>query len=107
MDVLDEGVEISFGVSFLLVALSTDSNSDLVGKVSDTFSPDELVEFGVDSDIFGLHHLGDEGLDGLDGAGSLVLEGFAVSQFVNIEGGVDGSFGKSGSLFFLDHNLRL
>lgn len=100
---LDEGVEFATVVSFFFVSLPTDSNSDLFGKVSDTSSPDELIELRVDSDIFGSHHLGDEGLDSSDSAGSFVLEGFTVSQFVNIEGGVDGSFGKAGSLLFLDH----
>ena len=107
MNVLHEGVELAFGVALIFVSLPTDSNSDPVGKVSDTFSPNELVELGIDSHVLSFHHLGDQFLDGSDGTGSFVLEGFTMSQFVNIEGGVDGSFGKTGSLFFLDHNLRL
>ena len=78
-----------------------------MGKVSDTLSPDVLVELGVNSHVGGFHHLGDELLDALDGLGSLVLEGGAVSEFVDIDGGVDGGFVETSSLFFLDHNSIL
>ena len=74
-------------------------------QVSDTLSPDELVEFGVDPDIGSSHHLGDELLDLLDGGGCLLLEGGFVCQFVDIDGGVDGGLSQAGSLLLLAHNL--
>ena len=107
MDVLDKGVEISFGVAFLLVSFSGDSDSDFVGEVPDALSPDKLVEFGVDPHIGGSHHLGDQGFDLLDGSGGLLLEGSLVGQFVDVDGCVDCGFSQAGSLFLLHHRLLL
>lgn len=107
VDVLDEGVELALGGTFFLVALAGDSDSDFVGEVADTLVPDELVELGVDADVGGAHHGGDELLDFFDGSGGFALELGAVGKFVDVDGGVDGSFGKSSPLFFLDHISQL
>lgn len=104
---LDEGVEISLGVAFLLVSFSGDSDSDFVGEVPDALSPDELVELGVDPHVGGSHHLGDQSFDLLDGGGGLLLEGGLVGQFVDVDGCIDCGFGQAGSLLFLHHRLLL
>ena len=103
VNVLDERVVLSLS-AFFLILLPRDSNSDAVGKVADTLWPDELVELGIDAHIGSAHQLGDPLPDGLDSLGSLFLELGAVGQFVNVDGGVDGSFGEPGSLLFLYHN---
>jgi hypothetical protein len=106
VDVLDEGVELAGGTLFL-VAFAGDSDSDSVGEVADTLVPDELVELRVDADVGSAHHGGDQLLDFGDGSGGFALELGAVSQFVDVDGGVDGSFGESSPLFFLDHISQL
>ena len=94
MDVLDEGVELTLGGAFLLVALAGNSDSDFVGEVADTLVPDELVKFGVDADVGGAHHLGYQLLNFLDSSGGFALELNAVSQFVDVDGFVDGSLSE-------------
>jgi len=56
VDVLDEWVP--FVGSFFFGSLSWDSDSDSSGQVSDTLVPDELIELGVNSNVWGFHHLG-------------------------------------------------
>lgn len=102
---LNERVELSLGGSLFLVALPGDSDSDSVGEVADALGPDELVEFGVDSDIGSAHHLGNPFLDFIDGFGSLALELGAMGQLVDVDGCIDGCLGQSCSLFFLHHNI--
>lgn len=104
MDVLNERVELALGVAFLLISLPGDSDSDFVGEISNALSPDVLVELGIDPDITSLHHLGHQLLNLLDCGGGFLLEGFTMSQFVNIDGRVNGSLVEAGSLFLLHHN---
>ena len=49
-DELNETVEFLFGI-LILVSLSSDSDSDLAGNVSDTVHPDVSVELSVDANI--------------------------------------------------------
>lgn len=92
--VLDEGVPFAAGLAIILVPLAGHSDSESAGEVPDALIPEGLVELGVDSDIGGPHHLGHEGPDVLDGAGGLALEGLAVGEPVNVDGGVNGGLGQ-------------
>lgn len=103
MDVLNQGVKLALSGTLLLTALARNSNSNLVGKVANSLVPDKLVELGVDADIRSAHHRGHKSLDFRDSLGGLALELGAVSQLVDVDGGIDGSFGKSSPLFLLDH----
>ena len=106
IDVLDEGVPFASGLAVILVSFSGNSNSDSSGQVSDTLNPECLVELGVDSNIGGLHHLGDQVSDVSDSAGCFLLEGLSVGELVDVESGVDGSLSQTLSLFFLTHNHK-
>ena len=50
LDELNETVEFFLGI-LILVSLSSDSDSDLAGNVSDTVHPDVSVELSVDANI--------------------------------------------------------
>lgn len=101
VDVLDEWVP--FVGSFFFASFSWDSDSDSSGQVSDALVPDELIEFGVDSDIFSFHHLGDDLSDFRYGSWCFLLELNSVSGFVNINSCINGAFWQTFSLFFLSH----
>ena len=78
-----------------------------MGEVSDALGPDELVQFGVDSHVFGFHHFVDQLFDLFHSGGGFVFEGGSVCQLVDVDGGIDSGFGQAGSLFFFAHNLRI
>jgi len=60
------------------------TNSDTVRDVLDSLSPDGRVESRFENDLLGTHVLLSEGLDGLDGGRSAVLESFTVDASVEV-----------------------
>lgn len=104
MDVLHKRVELSLGVSLLLVSLARNSDSNSVGEIADSLRPDELVKLRVDSDVGSSHHFSNPFLDLLESGGRLFLELGAMRQFMYVDGGINGSFGESSSLLFLYHS---
>jgi hypothetical protein len=70
----------------VFVSLSGDSDADFARDVSDAVHPDESVEAGVNSNVFGEHFLGGETLDVTDATGSSLLELNAVEHLVHIDG---------------------
>jgi hypothetical protein len=65
--------------------------------------PEELIEFGIDSHIGGLHEFGDELSYPLDGGGCFAFELCFVGQSVDVDGGVDGCFGETFAFLLLGH----
>ena len=100
---LDKGVPFT-AFSLIFSSFTGNSDSDSPWQVSDSLIPDELVELRVDSNILGLHHLGDELFDFGECSGSLSFELSPVCEFVDVDGGVDGGFAKSLSLLFFAHS---
>jgi hypothetical protein len=69
--------------------------------------PEELVEFGIDSDIVSLHHLGDQAFDLPDSSGCFLFELYSVNELVNIDGCIDSSLGEPFSFLFLTHYHKI
>ncbi len=65
--------------------------------------PDELIELGVNSDIWCFHHLGYEASNFSKSFGSFLLELSSVCEFVNVNGMIDSNFRESLSLLFFTH----
>lgn len=61
--------------TLLIIALTVHADTDAVGNILDSTSPDSLVQLRIDADVLGAHVLVGESLDGLDGAGGALLEG--------------------------------
>lgn len=72
-DERDIRVELLLGI-LIIVTLAGNADTDAVGNLLDTVGPDSLVQGGVKTDINGTHGLLSEGLDGLNGMGSTLLE---------------------------------
>lgn len=106
IDVLDEGVPFISRFAIVFVSFSGDSDSDSSWEVSDTLDPKCLVKLGVNSNISGSHHLGDECPDVSDSAGSFLLEGFSVGKPMDVDGGINSGLGQALSLFFFSHNHK-
>lgn len=104
---LDQWVKLSLVLSLLLVSLSRDSDSDSVGEISDSLRPDELIEFRINSDIGGTHKFSNQVSDLLQSFGGFSFELSFVGEFVDVDGGIDSSLGKTCSCLFLDHNHKL
>ena len=85
LDVLDEGVELVFGI-LVFVSLSGDSDADFAGDVSDTIDPDESVEASVNTDVFGEHLFGGETLNVTNATGSSLFKLNTVEQLVHVDG---------------------
>lgn len=100
---LDKGIPFAT-LSFVLGPLAGNSNSDSSGEASDSLIPNILIKFGIDSDIFGLHHLGDEISDLSDGLGSFSFELGSVCELVNVNGCIDCGLAEAFSLFFFTHH---
>ena len=85
MDMLDQRVESLCAGSLFL-------NSDSVREIAHSLAPDELVELGVDADVLSVHHLLDQLFDFVDRAGSFALKLGTMSEFVDVDGRVNGDF---------------
>jgi len=92
MDMLDQRVESLCAGSLFLNSLPGDSDSDSVREIAHSLAPDELVELGVDADVLSVHHLLDQLFDFVDRAGSFALKLGAMSEFVDVDGRVNGDF---------------
>jgi len=106
MNVLNKGIEFSLSVSLLLVSLARNSDSNSVRKIADSLRPDELVELRINSDVSCSHHLSNPFFDFLESSGGLFLELCAMSQFMYIDSGINGSLSESSSLLFLYHSTN-
>lgn len=82
VDGLDEGVELLLAL-LVVVTLTSDADTETVRDTLDAGFPDLLVELGVKADVLGTHSLLSKIPDGLDGAGSALLEGNTVQLFPN------------------------
>ncbi len=76
---LNEGVELLLSL-LILISSSGEPDSDSGREVSDALGPDELVDGGVDSDIFGGHDFLDVIPESSDGSGSSLLERLAEGE---------------------------
>lgn len=74
-----------------------------MGEVSYSLRPDELVEFGVDSDIGCAHEFRHPLFDLIDGLRGFSLELCAVGELVYVDGGVDCGLSESSPCFLLCH----
>ena len=81
---LNKSVKLLVGI-LIFVSLSTQTNTDALGWVSNTLGPNILVDISGDSDILGSHGLFGELLDFLDGLGCLGLEGSLVGALGEVD----------------------
>lgn len=89
VDGLDEGVELLLAL-LVVVTLTSDADTETVRDTLDAGFPDLLVELGVKADVLGTHSLLSKIPDGLDGAGSALLEGNTVQPLVKVDGVLAG-----------------
>jgi len=82
--VLNKSVKLLVGI-LVFVSLSTQTDTDALGWVSNTLGPDELVDVGGDTDILGSHGSLGELLDLLDGLRCLRLEGGLVGALGEVD----------------------
>ena len=106
MDMLNKGIPL-LSFSFFLISFAGNSNSESSGEVSDTLSPESLVELRINSDIGSPHHFGDEVSNAGDSPGSFLFESLSMSDLMNVNGGIDGGLSQAFSLFFLSHPQNL
>ena len=88
---LDKSVEFLLRI-FIVVLLSSHSNSDSGRDVSNSLRPDESIEDSVDSDVLGLHFLLGISGDFSDSSWCSLLELDSVTDFMEIDGVISSSF---------------
>ena len=88
-DVGDQGVKLLLGL-LVVVPLAGKADTNPVGNVLDSASPDLLVQAGVHTHVLGAHLRVGELADGLDGLGSALLEGGSVNVLVQVNGVLAG-----------------
>jgi len=108
VDVRHVGVQLLRRL-LILVTLAVQADADAVGNVADTLAPQELVEQSVNAHVLSAHRLASEVADGLQSAGSALLEGDAMHALVHVDGVLAGHDGLAGRalLALLSGGLRL
>ena len=86
---LGEGVELLAGL-LVVVALAAQADAYAGGGLADAGGPNVLVELGVNTDVLGSHGFFGEFLDGLDCAGSALLECRLMNHFGKMDGVIPG-----------------
>ena len=71
---------------FILVSLSVAAYTDTIRHVSDSLCPHSLVQLGVDSNVWRLHLLFSEFLDGFYGSRGAPFESHAMDVLVKVDG---------------------
>jgi hypothetical protein len=87
----NKSVELSLSF-FIFILPSGHPDSNLTGDESNSIGPHVLVQFGIDSDVIGLHHQSSELTDFTYGSFSFLLEGYFVHSVGQLDSAVDALF---------------
>ncbi|EPY27119.1 large subunit ribosomal protein L31e [Strigomonas culicis] len=86
----DDGVEVLALATLGGLRVAVHAHAHAAGDTLHALVPDVRVQGRVDAVILGLHELGHEGLDALDGQGRALVEGLLLEQLRQVDGRLHG-----------------